>query len=96
MAATSHVRFAHPGKQSHRVLVIDDHLDTAEVICTILELHGHTTRAAHTGSSAIAQAYAFDPSVVICGTLSAVETTPGPMEYPHAVREHLVRSDRQR
>jgi DNA-binding response OmpR family regulator len=49
----------------HRVLVVDDYPETAEVVCTLFELLGHETRCAYSGRSALAEAHAFEPDVVI-------------------------------
>jgi CheY-like chemotaxis protein len=41
-----------PHSRPLRVLVVDDHPDSAEATAQLLELHGHETRAAHTCAEA--------------------------------------------
>lgn len=47
-----------------RVLIVDDNKDAAEMLATVLEVHGYETRTAHDGPSALAAANAFQPDVV--------------------------------
>src|SRR5689334_2825483 len=49
----------------HRVLVVDDYPDSAEVVRTLIELLGHEVRIADSGRAALAEAYGFDPTIVI-------------------------------
>lgn len=49
----------------HRVLVVDDYPDSAETSSLLLTILGHECRIAHSGSSALDQAAAFDPHIVI-------------------------------
>jgi DNA-binding response OmpR family regulator len=49
----------------HRVLVVDDYPDSAEVVRTLIELLGHEARVAGSGRAALAEAYGFDPTIVI-------------------------------
>lgn len=48
-----------------RVLVVDDHHDTAEVLSVMLEMLGHEPRCAHRGHEAIATAREWDPDLVL-------------------------------
>jgi len=48
-----------------RVLVVDDHVDTADMLCVELEMQGHDCRSALLGAEGIAIAETFDPHVVI-------------------------------
>jgi DNA-binding response OmpR family regulator len=52
-------------RERHRVLVVDDYPDSAEIVRTLVELFGHEARIACTGRAALAEAYAFDPTIVI-------------------------------
>ena len=52
-------------KVQERVLVVDDSPDSAEVVRTLVELLGHEARIASSGRAALAEAYAFDPTIVI-------------------------------
>jgi signal transduction histidine kinase len=47
-----------------RVLVVDDSVDSAEMVASLLEFAGHEVRVAHSGAAAIAQALAFRPHIV--------------------------------
>ena len=49
-----------------RVLVIEDNLDAAEGLHTLLGLCGHTVELAHDGATGIALAQTFQPEVVLC------------------------------
>jgi PAS domain S-box-containing protein len=49
----------------HRVLVVDDNVDSAESIALLLELNGHEVRMAHDGPAALEMAYSFHPQVVV-------------------------------
>lgn len=49
----------------HRVLVVDDYPDSAEVVRTLIELFGHEVRIANSGRAALAEAYGFAPTIVI-------------------------------
>jgi signal transduction histidine kinase/ActR/RegA family two-component response regulator len=46
-----------------RVLVVDDNVDSAEMMATLLEMHGHDVRMAHEGEAALAAAREFEPEV---------------------------------
>lgn len=48
-----------------RVLVVDDNVDAAEALASLLELSGHVTRLVHTGSRAVPAAVDFRPDVVL-------------------------------
>lgn len=48
-----------------RILVVDDNLDSAEIIATLMEMEGHTVRMAHTGATALALAAELQPHLVL-------------------------------
>lgn len=48
-----------------RVLIVDDNQDTTDSLATILKRWGHETRKAYDGESALQQALAFVPNVVL-------------------------------
>ena len=48
-----------------RVLVVDDNVDAAEMLATILDLAGHQTMTAHTGPEALSVARDFHPEIVL-------------------------------
>ena len=50
---------------SRRVLVVDDNKDAADALSTYLQMKGHQTRTAHSGSEAIQEVLAFGPEVVL-------------------------------
>jgi signal transduction histidine kinase/ActR/RegA family two-component response regulator len=52
-----------PKAPAKRVLVVDDNIDSAEMIAALLEMHGHDVRMAHDGASALATAREFAPDV---------------------------------
>lgn len=49
----------------HRILVVDDNVDSAESIALLLELNGHDVRLAHDGPAALEIAHSFHPQVVV-------------------------------
>jgi PAS domain S-box-containing protein len=50
----------------HRVLVIEDHRDSAETLRRILALHGYDVAVAHEGADGIAEVTRSRPDVVLC------------------------------
>jgi CheY-like chemotaxis protein len=48
------------------VLIVDDNRDAAESLADLLELHGHATRVAGDGRSAIDAARELEPDVLVC------------------------------
>ena len=52
-------------KQHCRVLVVDDNFDAAETLTMLLEFLGHTVQIAHDGPSALQQALAWQPDVIL-------------------------------
>jgi len=51
--------------RKHRVLVVDDYVDAAEVTCMLLSILGHDCRNAATGGAALDEAARFEPHIVI-------------------------------
>lgn len=49
-----------------RVLIVEDNVDAAEMLATVLRLDGHEVRVAHDGVAGLAQARAHRPEVVLC------------------------------
>ncbi len=49
-----------------KVLVIEDYSDSAQLLCVVLQAHGHTVEVAATGLQGIEKARAFQPDVIIC------------------------------
>jgi CheY-like chemotaxis protein len=55
-----------PGQaKSLRILAVDDNVDVAEGLASVLGLWGHTVRTAHDGLAALEVATAFAPQVVL-------------------------------
>jgi PAS domain S-box-containing protein len=50
---------------ARRVLIVDDNVDGAESLATLLVIHGHTVRTAPDGPSALASAEEFRPDVIL-------------------------------
>ena len=55
-----------PGSAGRRVLVVDDHPDSADASCMLLSALGYECRPAVTGENALAEVERFQPDVVIC------------------------------
>ena len=49
----------------HRVLVVDDYADAAEVTCVLLSILGHECRHTATGAGALEESARFDPHIVL-------------------------------
>ena len=57
---------ADPGKvRPHRILVVDDEEDMAELLAALLETEGHQTLALSGGMAALSAVLTFDPEVVL-------------------------------
>jgi CheY-like chemotaxis protein len=52
-------------RKNLEVLVVDDHIDTAESTAIILKSMGHTVRLAHSGNAAVEMAHVYSPDVVL-------------------------------
>ena len=48
-----------------RVLIVDDDMDSAELLVQLLEMRGHEVRSVHSASGAVAEAALFLPQVAI-------------------------------
>lgn len=53
-------------KNSRRILVIEDNLDSAEVLQTFLEIHGHEITVKNTADDGLESARQINPDVIIC------------------------------
>ena len=49
-----------------KILVIEDNIDAAETLETLLQLWGHSVVVAHAGAEGVALAHDFQPDVVLC------------------------------
>ena len=49
----------------HRILIVDDYWEGAEIASMLLELLGNECRVAHTGREALAQSSTFHPDIVL-------------------------------
>jgi signal transduction histidine kinase/CheY-like chemotaxis protein len=54
-----------PASPARRILVVDDNLDSAESLATLLQFAGHDVRVAHDGPGALKAAKEFLPDVVL-------------------------------
>lgn len=52
-------------KNPHRILIVDDNADAAHMLCVLLEMMGHETRAINDPKTAIPLANASPPNVFI-------------------------------
>lgn len=48
-----------------RVLVVEDHRDSAEMLCEVLQVYGCVTRIAHDGPPALEAAQSFKPDIAL-------------------------------
>ncbi|WP_151637428.1 hybrid sensor histidine kinase/response regulator [Noviherbaspirillum aerium] len=51
------------GVQAHRILVVDDNVDAAEMLASLLKLHGHEVRMAHDARAALSLLGEFVPDI---------------------------------
>ena len=79
-----------PGRSRgpQKVLVIEDNIDAAETLDTLLQLWGHTVAIAHAGAEGVALARDFLPDVVLCDI-----GLPGGLDGYAVARELRARSD---
>ncbi len=56
---------AREARSKHRVLLVDDYPDAAEVASMLLTIYGHECRIAHCGHEALRVADEFDPQIVV-------------------------------
>jgi CheY-like chemotaxis protein len=54
-----------PIGSSLRILVVDDNIDTAQTLATLLQLQGHETCVAHSGHAGITAAHCVRPDVIL-------------------------------
>ena len=56
---------ARPPARGHRVLVVDDNMDSAQSLAMLLEMTGHVTRVAYDGPAAVQAAMDYQPDVIL-------------------------------
>jgi PAS domain S-box-containing protein len=61
--AAAGARVRAEGGATQRILVVDDNLDSADMLKTFLEIHGHDVRVANDGPSALAMLAEFAPDI---------------------------------
>jgi DNA-binding response OmpR family regulator len=65
-AAEGAPRDGHGPREAHRrVLIVDDHQDSAEMLSMLVSAWGHDTRTAHDGLSAFDLAGVFRPEIIL-------------------------------
>ena len=65
-AAGQQIRSAPAPLAPRRILVIEDNVDAAETLRTILEMDGHQADIAHDGREGIERARVFRPDIILC------------------------------
>jgi CheY-like chemotaxis protein len=53
-------------KLSHRILIIEDNIDSAESLKMLLEINDHKVEIAADGESGLEKALEFEPQVIVC------------------------------
>jgi two-component system CheB/CheR fusion protein len=72
-----------------RIVVIEDHVDTAELLREVLHQMGHQVEAAHTGKAGIAAARRMPADVVLCDVgLPDMDGYAVARELRHGVTAH--------
>jgi len=77
-----------------RVLVVEDNLDSAEMLHLMLQLGGHDSRMAHDGPTALEVVRAFQPQVVLCDIglpkISGYDVATHLRQYPEFQQTVLI------
>ena len=55
-----------PAARGLKILIVEDNVDSAEMMSLVLELGGHEVRTAHDGPEALEAALRFQPQAVLC------------------------------
>jgi len=89
-----------PGARSEsgpprRILIVEDHADSALTLQLLLQLLGHGVEVAHDGLAALAKAASFRPEIVLCdiglpGAMGGHEVARSIRRMPGLERIHLV------
>ena len=79
---------------AHRILVVDDNVDSAEIVSALLEFAGHEVHMAHDGASAIEAALRLRPDVVFLDIglpdMSGVDVASTLRGYPELAKTVLI------
>jgi CheY-like chemotaxis protein len=79
---------------SYRILVVDDNVDSAEIVSALLQFAGHEVHMAHDGAGAIEAALRLLPDVVFLDIglpdMSGVEVAAALRGYPQLAKTVLV------
>jgi signal transduction histidine kinase len=87
---------AEPAKRTdtYRILVVDDNMDSAEIVCALLQFAGHEVHMAHHGAGAIEAALRLAPDVIFLDIglpdMSGVEVAEKMRGYPQLQKTILV------
>ena len=77
-----------------RILVVDDNIDSAEIVCALLQFAGHEVHIAHDGAGAIAAALQLAPDVIFLDIglpdMSGVEVAEAMRRHPQLQKTGLV------
>ncbi|GGY49857.1 response regulator [Pseudoduganella albidiflava] len=78
----------------HRILVVDDNVDSAEIVAALLQFAGHEVHMAHDGASAIEAALRLRPDVVFLDIglpdMSGVDVAAALRGYPELEKTALI------
>jgi CheY-like chemotaxis protein len=79
---------------AHRILVVDDNVDSAEIVAALLEFAGHEVHMAHDGAGAIEAALRLRPDVVFLDIglpdMSGVDVAATLRGYPELAKTVLI------
>jgi two-component system, sensor histidine kinase len=79
---------------TYRILVVDDNMDSAEIVCALLQFAGHEVHMAHDGAGAIAAALQLAPDVIFLDIglpdMSGVEVAEAMRRHPRLEKTVLV------
>ncbi|MBB3223618.1 response regulator [Pseudoduganella umbonata] len=79
---------------AHRILVVDDNVDSAEIVAALLQFTGHEVHMAHDGASAIEAALRLRPDVVFLDIglpdMSGVDVAATLRTYPELEKTVLI------
>ena len=81
------------GRGGYRILVVDDHPDTVEVVCTLFMALGHEAFGATGGAAALEMVEAVDPTIVLLDlsmpVLGGIEVAKR-LRAKHGAKHYLV------
>ena len=82
-------------KISHRILIIEDNSDSAELLKVLLEINNHKVEIAFDGESGLTKASWFKPQIIVCdiglpGKVNGLEVAKTLRQNENTCAVHLI------